>query len=407
MNASLNIDRANLSDRSGLPHRFAVLDSLRGLSACAVVFFHFNSSGMITGSAFARGSWMFVDFFFVLSGFVIYASYGERLREGFSISRFMGLRMGRIYPMYLLVLAAYLVPQLLLLLAQSPAREPFTGIMRLDLLALNLTLTQIFGIVDRLGWNGPGWSIAAEMWAYLLMAMVLRLFPRNPWPAVAAVCVSSLAILAVAGDPWLNSTYVNALPRCLFGFALGMALYRFALPGQNTWSLRKASVIEILATALCVVTVTFAQGPTTLLVPVVFGLAILVFAREAGWLSRILSGRSFLLLGALSYSIYIVHMFVQICFMTALRLAERYDVPWTVGFNQFGALTVVSTPWVSDLLTLTLLAGVVGVAYATYHLVEAPMRRWSRAALAQPRSDARQDESKRTNDKNDAYPVVE
>ena len=61
--------------------RFLVLDSWRGICALLVALFHFPTSSTISQSAFVGSSYLFVDFFFVLSGFVIASSYGNRLNQ--------------------------------------------------------------------------------------------------------------------------------------------------------------------------------------------------------------------------------------------------------------------------------------------------------------------------------------
>ena len=376
------MEGVNQRDRKGQPHRFEVLDALRGICACGVVFFHFHTTGMITNSAFARGSWMFVDFFFVLSGFVIYASYGGRLREGYSVPRFMGLRLGRVYPMYLAAIGFFFLFELLLLAMPSLAgREAFSGRMGWDLFALNLSLTQIFGFVDALGWNGPGWSIAAEVWAYLLLALVLKFFARNPWPVVGLIAVVSVAYLFWQGDPWLDRTFVHALPRCLFGFCLGMALFRFGLDGpklsKGSWT-----ALEVLAIVASIAMVSLGDGPWTLFAPLVFAAAIWVFAREGGAASRLFATAPFATLGVLSYSIYIVHVFVQARFRDALAVTERFGMPWSVERGADGQQVVGGPWWLADLLSLVMLAGVVATAWVTYRLIEAPGRRWSRKLLA-------------------------
>ena len=63
--------------------RFVALDSWRGLAALGIAVRHINGSGPLTSGALHDNLSMAVDFFFVLSGFVIAAAYGERLREGF------------------------------------------------------------------------------------------------------------------------------------------------------------------------------------------------------------------------------------------------------------------------------------------------------------------------------------
>ena len=95
------------------------LDAWRGIAALIVALFHFATPAAISQSTFLRNSWLFVDFFFVLSGFVIAANYRGRLAQGFGIERFMLLRLGRLYPLHILMLAAFIATELLLYLASG------------------------------------------------------------------------------------------------------------------------------------------------------------------------------------------------------------------------------------------------------------------------------------------------
>ena len=92
--------------------RFVALDSWRGIAALAVVAFHVQVNGLAFSSTIVGNAGAAVDFFFVLSGFVISAAYGSRLAGGFSLARFMTLRLGRVYPLHLLVLALYVAAEL-------------------------------------------------------------------------------------------------------------------------------------------------------------------------------------------------------------------------------------------------------------------------------------------------------
>src|SRR4051812_28345647 len=76
---------------------FIALDSWRGLCACAVAFFHFAAFDHLRWIAAVRHAYLFVDFFFVLSGFVIAGNYIERLQSGrLDVGRFMLVRLGRL-----------------------------------------------------------------------------------------------------------------------------------------------------------------------------------------------------------------------------------------------------------------------------------------------------------------------
>jgi peptidoglycan/LPS O-acetylase OafA/YrhL len=87
--------------------RFEVLDSWRGICALLVTLFHFPAAGWLATNGFIRGSYLFVDFFFVLSGFVIAHAYGERLGDGTSFRKFMVTRFGRLFPLHAFMLLAF------------------------------------------------------------------------------------------------------------------------------------------------------------------------------------------------------------------------------------------------------------------------------------------------------------
>ena len=96
---------------SAVHHRFEALDSWRGICACLVAVFHFHAYGFLYTSPFLRNFYLFVDFFFVLSGFVIAWNYADKLTSVQALKGFMILRAGRLYPLHLVTLAALLLVQ--------------------------------------------------------------------------------------------------------------------------------------------------------------------------------------------------------------------------------------------------------------------------------------------------------
>ena len=89
---------------SVVPRRFESLDGLRGVAAIAVVLFHIRWSNHVTETHFVRESYLFVDLFFILSGFIITRAYGDQIRTLHQASKFLILRFFRLYPLHIAVL---------------------------------------------------------------------------------------------------------------------------------------------------------------------------------------------------------------------------------------------------------------------------------------------------------------
>ena len=365
----------------GAAMRFDVLDALRGVCAMLVVLYHFRSNGYIAQAPIVQNGWLFVDYFFVLSGFVIAHSYGARLAEGrVSIGRFMGLRIGRIYPLHLFVLLGFVALELLLVLggdtiARFASREAFSGPRAAEPLIQSLLLIQTFGIGKAWGWNVPAWSIAAEMWTYLLFAAVFVLAKGRR--VLASAVLAAAAMLAVASySPDLDVTFDGGILRCIFGFGAGVVTYhlfrRFGGAG--------GSAMELAAVAVTIAFVSFAEGALTFLAPFVFGGMVFVLASQKGVVSRLLHRRPFQFLGLTSYSIYMIHTFVQGRFGEVLQITRLV----AIRVDAQGRTLLEAPPLVSDALTLVMLALVVCAATITYRLVELPGQRLSRRWLTPP-----------------------
>lgn len=198
-------------------NRFALLDGLRGLAAIAVVFYH-------TDHDYVPGGHLAVDFFLILSGFVIGLNYRARLASGeLGFFRFTALRLARLYPMLIVggLLAMWLLnagPRILLLVPETWNPALFPG-------------------------NPPFWSLLAELLVNLLFAAVL-VHLRWRWSAGLCLIAAVALVWAVVADPRTLASGVGRLGafwpqlpggafRALFGFTAGLLL--FAL-----WQRRKS-----------------------------------------------------------------------------------------------------------------------------------------------------------------------
>ena len=371
------------------PHRYVALDSLRGVCALCVCLFHFRANGPIATLDFVRGSWLFVDFFFVLSGFVIAANYRDRLMTGGFLRRFVILRLGRIYPLHLVMLLAFVGMELIGMLLASKGlmqRRAFDTEHSVVSILTNLTLTQAFGLHPTLTWNQPSWSIAVEFWTYLLFALAAVWAAVRLEAVLVVVMIACAAVLYLATPYGINVSHSWSLFRCVYGFAVGALVWWFGYGSGRPAGLafrapgaayRGGAVAELGVVAAVAGFVALA-GAThfNLLAPLVFGGAVLVFAHEGGPVSRALMTAPLRRLGALSYSIYMVHTFVQARMDDGLRLIGKLLHTSFVASRQGrSGMTfdlVGATPVQGVLLTAVMLALVIGVAALTWRLVEMP-----------------------------------
>ncbi|MER9296115.1 acyltransferase [Mesorhizobium sp. M0621] len=392
--AFLNPPRDAVSTHTGTiaGERFLVLDSWRGICALLVALFHFPTGSTVSQSAFIGSSYLFVDFFFVLSGFVIASSYGNRLSQPEEVARFALVRFGRIYPLHLLMLAAFASFELLrLMLPQlhGTGAAPFTGGFDPGSLFANLLLLQGVGFEDQLTWNAPSWSISAESFAYLLFAGVVFVAGARAWIWFVAAAVTAPLFLVGFSTHHMDVSFDFGFVRCLYGFSLGALLAWFqhdSIAGARQVLARTGprmdwTLAEIVMVAVIVLFVSLAGGNDFgIAAPLVFALALFLFAHEGGWISALLRAPFMLTLGALSYSIYMVHIFVQARMINVAGLVER-----KLGLGLIGDFMLRGQPatgfgagWTGAAAIVVMLAATIAASWITWRLIEMPAMAWFR-----------------------------
>lgn len=339
--------------------RYYVLDAFRGLAALMVALFHFKLDNPITDSALINQAWLFVDFFFVLSGFVLAHTYFYQ--RAVDLRAFTRARLTRLYPLYLyalLVMVAFETLKFVLdHMGFSLFNNPPFSENDLSGFFYSLTLLNSFGFDHELTWNTPGWSISAEFWSNMLIATLLVLpFLRGRFHVVAGLAALGGMGALMLLDKGLDLTYDAGWLRCLYGFALGMLVY--SLHRRLVAWQRLIGALEVPLLLGCLCLIVFHQHLWFLLPPFAFAAAIYVFAGEHGWLSRILKTAPFQILGHISYSIYLNHVIVAIIVEKAARLA-------------FPAMPL----WVSLTATFVYVAAVLIYAMITYRWIEEPARK--------------------------------
>ena len=177
------------------------LTGLRGFAALAVLFYHIRSgmAGFLPERVIAvlAQGYLAVDLFFVLSGFVLWWTYGAEFRDqGIRAApRFIVRRFARIFPLHVAILSAMLLFAVALLVS---GRDPGAH-YSFAALPAHYLLAQNWGFGNGLTWNDPAWSISTEWAAYLLLAIAggwLTRLPRGAWS------FPSLIIAMAAGLGW-------------------------------------------------------------------------------------------------------------------------------------------------------------------------------------------------------------
>lgn len=365
--------------------RFISLDAFRGIAAIGIVLVHLGFSVRPWWVPTADDLYLLVDFFFVLSGFVITHSYATRIQSGADMRVFMLRRVGRVWPLHAAMITAMLGFELLKLVTSATGLStllPFQAGAPLDHVVEHLLLLDSFGLTDGLSWNVPDWSISGEVIAYLIFGLVIY-FAVPLHLAALAISLVSLAILAWLAPLNMAATYDFGALRCLAGFftgCLALSLFRAmpkALTQGNVWVW---TLVELVALASALVFLVVA-GTTwlSLCAPFVFAACVLCFSSDAGLVSRGLSNAVFAFIGRISYSIYMVH-FVLLRFIHAALevLGEFLPSPAEMQFA-----------FKADLLTLAFVGLTIGVSALTYRFIELPgiaLFRTFEAARAEPRT---------------------
>ncbi|MFJ6321897.1 MULTISPECIES: acyltransferase family protein [unclassified Rhizobium] len=286
-------------------HRYAALDAMRGLAALAVVVYHLDRP-------YAPSAYIAVDFFFVLSGFVIARAYGEKLAGGMTVLAFMKARYARLYPLFLIGSVFGLV-QLLL-------HWQAAGVGRADLGASILSTVFMLPSPSFLSrsagdiWplyplNGPAWSLFWELLANLIFALVLfRLTTRT----LILIAAASLAMLIASvffhksldlGWEWRSVD--GGFARVFFSFTLGMIIYRLRNVAAFGRTINSYAALLPIA-AICILLLLPTYSLKYALVFCILVSPLIVLAGTMLELPARLQ-RFGIFLGYLSYPIYMCH----------------------------------------------------------------------------------------------------
>ena len=354
--------------------RFRSLDACRGFCAVIVVLFHLSAATHFHDWPIVRNGYVAVDFFFVLSGFVIAGAYHDRFATPGDWTRFAVRRFGRLYPLHLAALMVFIGIECANLADEAPA---FQGAFGLAALGQHLALVQGFSAAA-LTWNYPAWSISIELWVNLAFAAyVLALGRRAVFASAAIIFITALFVifpksLALKVDAVTLRQWVN-VAQSVFGFILGTWVY-LAYQGLRRQSWRPGPWVGALAAGVIVFVFADRAHFHALLAPILFAGVVLILAYDTGPVARLLHHPALQRLGTISYSVYLTHALYMIGFDAVIvAVAEHLDRPATAVAHG-NELLVLGGPWVMDAAGLACVACVIAGSNLTYRWIEEPAR---------------------------------
>lgn len=290
------------------------LQSLRGISALVIVIGH--TPFLLIKEEIANTD-LAVDFFFILSGFVMTFAYQQKIVDGFSIKKYFLLRLGRLYPLHIITLilwgGGYEVFKIIMGIgSQFPEENNLRSFIS------NIFLVHSFGIHDSLNWNFPSWSISSEFYTYILFYILLISLDRKRKVIVPfIISIIGYSVLLNNNSTTIALTFDSGFIRCVAGFYLGVAVFRLS----NRYSMKinkQIGYYEITSFLLLFLLIIFLPKDIAyfdLLYCIAFAFMVCVFSQEGnGFLGKILNQKKLIDIGVYSYSIYLLHIFVILFF---------------------------------------------------------------------------------------------
>ncbi|MGH6744650.1 peptidoglycan/LPS O-acetylase OafA/YrhL [Novosphingobium sp. PhB55] len=317
--------------------RYGLLDELRGIAAFVVLLFHIGTR--IGAPVVAANGYLAVDFFFMLSGFVLAEAYGRRLTGEMTFAEFAMRRMARMMPIVVLGVCLGTTYALTRWYAAPSRSDDLPTILGSAL--LNGLLLPKWWHGSATGWevfpiNGPLWSLFFEIVINLIWAAWLVARRPGTLALLAILTLVSLCLLArhhgTMDLGWSGPTLAGGMARVSFGFLTGLLIHaaRDRLPVLGRGAAAIAIMVTVAALALPVSDVSWVVAMTTLALP-----AALVLAVCSGRQS-IVPGARFL--GTISYAVYGLHVpFLALYSGLSERLTGRSDA----GFEAYLMVPVI------------------------------------------------------------------
>jgi peptidoglycan/LPS O-acetylase OafA/YrhL len=346
---------------SGSSDKLLGLELLRFASAVAVLVFHYRHFAYVPGAPVIHTSayplygllWPLYEYglygvqiFWGISGYIFFWKYGAAIRSGTVTARnFFWLRFSRLYPLHILTLLS--VVGLQPIYRQLAGTDFIYSATDPGLFFRQLVLATDWGTQSPFSYNGPIWSISAEVAVYAVFFVLLRRL--SPSIALCAGVIATGLVAQLAGLNWVS---------------IGCATYFFAggLPAlaPDQWR-RPAGMVLVTLVAGCAAAGILGDSgklPTILLVGVP---CLLILASRCFALNR--WQKPLQAAGNLTYSSYLLHFPLQLM-AAIIAVTSGLELP----------LTDLS-------FLIAYVVGTLAISAISYRAFEVPAQRWLRQRM--------------------------
>lgn len=350
---------------------YQILDGLRGIAALMVVIFHlFEAHATSHQDQIINHGYLAVDFFFLLSGFVIGYAYDDRWGK-MTIESFIKRRLVRLQPM---VIIGMVIGAVFFYLQESslwPSIAQTSVWKMLLFLLLGCFMIPVPPSIEIRGWgeiyplNGPGWSLFFEYIVNLFYALGARKLSKFMLSILVLLSAGALVYLAVTQGDVIGGWSLNAeqlqvgFSRVMYPFFAGLLLFRMSQPAKIKNAFFWCSLLLILVLALPRIGTAEQLWKNGLYdaLNIIITFPLIIFLGAGGEITNGFAKKLCKFLGDISYPIYITHyplIYTYTAWVYDKKISLQQGFPIAI-------LVFISS---------------IAIAYACLKLYDEPVRTW-------------------------------
>ena len=286
------------------------LETFRGIFALVIVLHHLKIESFIQRSNFITNGGLVVDFFFVLSGFVISLNYLDKINNKSDLFNFQKKRFLRLYPLHILTLFIFIIIEFIKIFVNNftslqSLYEPFSGFNNYYSLVANFFLLH--------GWYGwsfnlPSWSISTEFYTYLIFGLLILFFSKKSLYFIILILISIFIFVLNNQGLKILDNFIYPT-RCIYSFFLGALTYLIFRKYRNYSSTVFSLIFILLSFSIIHFSDQFNQNNKYVIAPLIFSFTIFFVSSLNSnlFLYKVLSNKFTVYLGSISYGIYMIH----------------------------------------------------------------------------------------------------